>query len=249
MTAAPDSSNELPKAKRKRLLQQPPEVVQRWMRMKMIKGAHRLARIYMRWRLPRSERARGRALEEAFNTIKDQAIKLEHARYKASSTIMNIALFFMLAERDVFILKIDALTHPDEWTRKLYARVILLTIHELDLDKVSGRQLREALETIGASEELRKEAYQALRDLRTVQNKARKEFNLLRNATIGHRDSDALFQYRAIRNLKTEHVFAIAGEFYAGAKRFIDLVPRLMLESGNLAALLRQYVQSDKDKK
>jgi hypothetical protein len=38
-------------------------------------------------------------------------------------------------------IKIDALTHPDEWTRKLQARVILLTIYEWDADEVSGRAL------------------------------------------------------------------------------------------------------------
>jgi hypothetical protein len=69
---------------------------------------------------------------------------------------------------------------------------------------------------------------------------------VLRNATIAHRDADALLQYRAIRNLKTEMVFAISGEFYAAARRFIDVVPRLMLESGTFPALLRQYVQSGK---
>lgn len=212
----------------------------------MITAGRRLGRAYMRWRLPRLEKERRRALEQAFTTIKTNAIKFEHGPYQSTNTIFNIALFFLLAERDIDSLKIDALTHPDEWRRKLCARVILLTIHELDFDKVSGKPLRDALEAIGAPEHLRNEASQALRDVRTVQTRARKEFSALRNATIAHRDPDALLQYRAIRNLKTETVFAISGDFYSAARRFIDVVPRLMLESSTFAALLRQYALSGK---
>jgi hypothetical protein len=234
----------------RRVLNQPPHIVQRWMRMKVAGKAHRWAhsgaRLFMRWRLPRLERERRRALEQAFDAIKTQTIKLEHGAFSSTRTIFNIALFVLLAERDIDSLKIDALTHPEEWRRKLCARVILLTIHELDFDKVSGKPLRDALEAIGAPDALRKEAFQALREVRAVQTRARKEFSALRNATIAHRDPDALLQYRAIRNLDTDTVFAIAADFYVAARQFIDVVPRLMLESGSLGALLRQYVQSEK---
>jgi hypothetical protein len=229
----------------RRIFQQPPEVVRRWIRMKFIRAAPKVARAISRWRLFRSESKRRKALEGAFNEVKKQAIKLEHSRFRASSTIFNISLYFLLAERDIQALKIDALTHHDEWKRKLCARVILLTIHELDLDEVSGRSLRDALEQIGASDVLRKEASLALREIRVVQEKARKEFLPIRNAAIAHRDPDALLQYRSIRNLKVEVVLTIAGEFYSAAKRFIDLVPRLMLESSSMPALLRQYLRSD----
>lgn len=242
-----DSKNTPSKVVRRRILNQPPEVVRRWVRIKMMGGARKLALTIMRWRLPITEKKKKVALEEAFNEVKKQAIKFEHDRYQASNTIFNIALFFLLAERDIQSLKIDALTHRDEWTRKLCARVILLTIHELDLDKVSGQPLRQALEIIGAPEHLRNETSLALREVRAVQNKARKEFSAVRNATIAHRDPNALLQYRAIRNLKVEAVFSIAGEFYSAAGRFIELVPRLMQESSTFSALLRQYVRTDKD--
>lgn len=213
--------------------------------MKFVGAAPRVARVISRWRLLWREGRRRRALEGAFNEIKKQAIKFEHSRFRASNTVFNISLYFLLAERDIQALKIDALTHPDEWTRKLCARVILLTIHELNLDEVSGRSLRDALEEVGASDTLRKEASIALREIRSVQEKARKEFLAIRNAAIAHRDPDALLQYRSIRNLKVEVVLTIAGEFYSAARRFIDLVPSLILESSTMPALLRQYVKSD----
>jgi hypothetical protein len=85
-------------------------------------------------------------------------------------------------------LKIDALTHPDEWTRKLHARIILLTIYEWDADKVTGRGLKDALDTIQGSPALTVQAVDALRALRRVQRKVTKEYGFVRNAAIAHRD-------------------------------------------------------------
>lgn len=225
---------------RRHLLQQSPEVINRWIRRKIASAAPRIARFLMRRRLPLRERERREALESAFKTISAQAIKFEGKGYEACSTLFNIALFFLLAELDIQALKIDALTHPDEWTRKLCARIILLVIHEMDLDKVAGTKLQNALQLIGAPEHLRKEAIASLRAVRSVQNKVRREFAFLRNATIGHRDADALLQYRAIRNLKPEHVLTIAAEFYGAASGFITVLPKLMLESSSFPSLLRQ---------
>jgi hypothetical protein len=203
-----------------------------------------LARVVMRWWLPLRERKRSHALRSAFNVIRDEAIKSEERGFAASAIIINIALYFLIAERDIQCLKLDALTHPDEWKRKLCARVILLTIYEWDMDKVSGSSLRGALDSIGASERVRKEAVEALRLVRIVQKKARKEFGVLRNSTIAHRDADAVAQYHAINDLKTEDVFRIAVEFYKGAERFIALMPELILESGSTTALMRQWFQN-----
>lgn len=210
----------------------------------MLRIAPEVARWIARWRIPRAERHRRKALDSAFNEVKSQAIRFESTNFEARKIVLNIALFFMLAERDIACLKTDALTHPDEWTRKLFARVIILVIYELDLDKVSGRALQDALESIGASDSIRREAVDALRSVRAVQNKVRKEFSFLRNATIGHRDADALLQYRSIRDMNTNRVFQIAGEFYQAAEPFIRLMPRLMLETSSSSSLLKQMAKS-----
>lgn len=192
-----------------------------------------------RW-LPLKERAKHKTLEEAFEAIKSYAIKIEPSRYNASRVINNIALYLLIAERDIQALKIDALTHPDSWKRNLCARVILLTIHEWDMDKVSGGQLRKALDEVNASGETRTKAVEALRALRQVQRKLQTQFSFLRNATIAHRDPDALAQYRAIRNIDPMAVLKLASQFYAAADAYIALLPKLMLEIGSISGLLKQ---------
>jgi hypothetical protein len=161
--------------------------------------------------------------------------------FDASTTIFNIALFLLIAERDIQAVKIDALTHPDPWHRSLCARIILLTVHGRDLDKVTGQKLKQALETIKAPDTMKVAANDALRSVRKVQRRAETEFEFLRNATIAHRDPDAMAQFRAITQLDEMKVLGLAAEFYSAADAFINLVPKLMLQSATFPSVLAQF--------
>lgn len=200
-----------------------------------------IARFFIRRILPLKERARHAALQGALGEVAAQAARtLEHG-FEASTVVLNIALFLLIAERDIQAVKIDALTHPDPWRRSISARIILLTIHEWDMDKVAGQKLKQALDTINASDTLKESAVAALRSIRNVQRRARKEFAFLRNATIAHRDPDALTQYRAITQLDEMRVLGLAAEFYAGADAFIALLPRIIHQSSTFPGLLAQF--------
>lgn len=207
------------------------------------------ARIVMRPWLSFSERGRRRALEAAFDSLLAAATKDTAKNFPASATLLNIGLFLLLAERDIQCLKIDALTHADEWHRKLCLRVIILTIHEWDFDKVGGRALKDALESAEIATDVRKEAVAALRDLRAVEGKVRKTFGSLRNSTIAHRDADALAQYQAIRDIDETKVFEIVGEFYAGVSSFTNVLIRLMAGSITQRSLLHQWLRTDQAQK
>jgi hypothetical protein len=200
-----------------------------------------LARIVMRRVLPIQERKRRRALRSALSTVAIETEKSAARGFDASTSVLNVALFFLIAERDIQAVKIDALTHPDPWRRSVCARFILLTIHEWDMDKVAGQKLKQALRIAGAPEEAKKAAIDALRAVRTVQRKAQKEFAFLRNATIAHRDPDAMAQYNAITTLNEMKVIALASEFYAAADSFVNLMPKLILQTATLPSLLAQY--------
>lgn len=221
-------------------------VVQRYMRRRIRSWTHAVVRAFMRWRLPRLERKRKQALEATFETAKYYAIRHETGNFPAITLLFNVSLYLLLASRDIQALKIDALTHPDEWTRKLHARIILLTIYEWDADKVTGRGLKDALDAIQASAALKAQAVDALRALRLVQRKVAKEYSFVRNAAIAHRDPNALVQYRAIRDLDVEKVFATAIEFFQAVERFMPVLTSLMLESGTWPALLRQWRPKDR---
>lgn len=180
--------------------------------------------------------------------MKYYAIKNESGRFRGTSTMFNIGLYLLIAHRDIQAVKIDALTHPNEWNRKLSARIILLTIYEWDADKVTGRTLKDALDSMMIPDELKSETIAVLRRLRLVQRKVTKKFTFVRNATIGHRDPDALAQYRAIRDLNIGEVMEIAVEFFAAVEQFVTALTKIMQTGNSLQSYLRQWFESEKNK-
>jgi len=194
----------------------------------------------MRRILPFKERGRDKAIAITLTEVAKQTARSRRLGFESSATLLNIGLFFLIADRDIQSIKVDALTHPDPWKRSIYARIILLTIHELDLDKVAGGKLRIALENAGLSEEMRHQVTQALRAVRTAQQRAQKQFSFLRNATIAHRDPDAFLQYKSIIQINELEVLRIAADFYAGTQLFLKVLPQLLLQVGTWPGLIKQ---------
>ena len=213
----------------------------RWGRRVRHRWAIALARRWARWKLPRKERLNRKVTLETFETIRYYAHRNEDGKMKGVATLFNIGLYLMIAHRDIQAIKIDALTHPDEWTRKLNARIILLTIYEWDADQVTGRALQEAMDLMLIPDDLRREANETLRRLRKVQERAKKKFQFIRNAAIAHRDPNALVQYRAIRDLNVKDVWDIAAEFFAEIEKFIGIQARIMIAGNTPQSHLRQW--------
>jgi hypothetical protein len=207
-----------------------------------------LARFVMRLVLPFRERERRNALKGALETLAVQTERSAGRNLDASTVILNAALFFLIAERDIQAAKIDALTHPDQWHRSLAARVILLTIHGRDMDKVAGQKLRKALDTIKASEPLKVAAIDSLRIMRKVQKKVESEYDFLRNATIAHRDADALAQYRAITQLDERKVLHLAADFYTATESLVATLTQVIEQSGTLSSVLAQLSEHEAKK-
>ena len=182
----------------------------------------------MRPRLVWAERKRNRALASTLEVLAFQAAKARRLGFEANAVVLNLGLFFLIAERDIQAVKIDALTHPDPWKRRLATRIILLTIHELEIDKVAGRKLTQALDEGAVPEGLKREVTEAMRAIRKAQENAQYQFKYLRDRTIAHRDRDAVKQYQDIIQIDEMKMMKIATEFYAGTEKFINMIPRLL---------------------
>lgn len=233
----------MPGSKRK-LLQQRKELIERYVRLAIYRKtimqsraiARRLARLKLLW----NERRKTRILESTLKTVAFEAARARKSGFEAITNILNLGLFFLIAERDIQAVKIDALTHSDPWRRSLAARIMLLTIHELDIDKVAGGKLRQALQDGKVPEELQNAVTEAMRTIRKAQSKAQRQFANLRNSTIAHRDPDAIRQYRDIVEIDGLDVVNTAAEFYKGTHLFIEVLPQLVAHLGTWPALLGQ---------
>ena len=202
--------------------------------------ARAAARKLTRPRLQLSERKRKSVLASTLATFAKEAAKAKRLNFQASAAVLNLGLFFLIAEKDIQAVKVDALTHSDAWQRSLCARVILLTIHELDIDKVAGNKLRLAMADAKVPDKMQKDVASSLRTVRKAQEKAQRKFAFLRNSTIAHRDADAVLQHRAITELDSVEVVKIAAEFYEGTHAFMGVLPELLKLVGTIPGLLNQ---------
>ena len=151
--------------------------------------ARRLARPILWWRMAKKDRALGRAI----TVIAAQTVKAKELKFDSSAYFLNAALYLAIGLRDINSVATDAVTHPNRWKRSICARMAILTICELDLDKVaSGTSLLDAIERSGVSESTKRQAVDRLRSARAVQGRIRKEFADTRNSAIAHRHEDAL---------------------------------------------------------
>lgn len=231
---------------KRRLFQQPKKVVERfvrlWMRRKGASIGHAIGRRNARRSLTRSEKHRSTVLAQTLDIVAREAIRSRRLKLRSSEAVLNLGLFFLVAERDIQAAKIDALTHPDAWMRSLAARVILLTIYELDLDKAGGVRLRRALLDADVPAEVQKELAGAMRTIRAAQQKAQKQFEHLRHSTIAHRDSDAILQYRSIKQIDGLKVVRTSVEFYKGVHAFMAVMPKVLSHVSSTHGVIAQLV-------
>ena len=166
---------------------------------------------------------------------------------ECTQALMNMGLFYLLAENDIQAVKIDALTHPDEWKRKLSLRIILLTIYEWDMGKVAGKNLKTLLSRSLVPEEVQNELFESLRTLKKAQRKAAKILHQSRNSVIAHRDANALAQVETIESLNAKEVFGAAEDFYASSERFMGAFSKVLLKAGSLHGLFAFMRNKKKD--
>lgn len=234
------------RGQKRKLFNQPQAVINRWFAIKTIRiirpYVESAARLFLRIKLVIQERKHSRALKSALETTIREFRKLDSSKFEELKIFFNLSLFFLMAEKDIQSVKIDALSHPDKWKRNLSLRVMLLTIHEWDMAKVApANKLNEAYETADICQEIRDDMTKSLRKINKAHSKAKKLLAQTRNATIAHRDTDAMLQYELISTLDTMEIMKITASFYEGADLFIQTLPRLILEAGSFSSLMKQY--------
>lgn len=219
-------------------LDAPREVQARYYRKKYWRKADALARAYSRLTLTFKERQKNKELKRTLETYKRESLRAKQKGNECVQSLMNMGLFFLLAENDIQSVKIDALTHPDQWKRNLSLRVVLLTIYEWDMGKVTTRGLDELLTRSAVDSQVQTELFSSLRAVKKAQRKAAKLLHESRNSVIAHRNPDALAQLRTIENLKAKDVFGAAEEFYSASHGFMHAFANVLLQAGSFEGLV-----------
>jgi hypothetical protein len=215
----------------------PFSVQKRYFQVKFSKYVIYINRLYLHKYLTLKEFRKNRLLSNILETYKIEMKKTYMFSNECVKKLMNLGLYCLIAEKDIQTVKIDALTHPNSWKRSLSLRIILLTIYEWDMSKVGSNDFKMLLSQSSVDNELQQEFFKALRLLRKSQKDAAKLLRFARNATIAHRDSDALLQLETIESLNTKEVMSITEEFYISVSVFSDVFSKVLLQAGSMNGL------------
>jgi hypothetical protein len=233
------------KNRKRSILHQPAKVIERWARHKIFSYMPELIRLRAKLKFNSSdERARVRVLEEIYRVIKKQLVLLDGDKFTASKTIYNLALYFLIIERDIASIKWQAIHHKDEWARNFFARMLLLILHEIEIDRLAGRSLVDAMNTLDVPGDLQSKINRSLRKIRAIQKKSEKKFGGIRNAAIAHRDPDALVQCGFIQNVNIYEIFSVGAEYFTAAEDFIGCLTLLIEQSGSPRGLIKQLLSN-----
>jgi hypothetical protein len=236
--------------KYKSIFDAPPEVITRYYRSKYTRKfwphVEAATRRYSRITLTLRERKKNRVLRSTLETFKREAARANSKGNECIQALMNMGLFYLLAENDIQAVKVDALTHPDEWKRKLSLRIILLTIYEWDMGKVAGKDLKGLLSRSSVPDDIQSELIESLRTLKKAQRRAAKILREPRNSVIAHRDADALSQVKIIESLNANDVFGAAEEFYASSDRFMHALAKALSQASSFQGLVAFLLNKEK---
>lgn len=220
----------------------PPEVITRYYRGKFTRKfrphVEAATRRYSRVTLTLRERKKNKVLRSTLETFKREAARANSNGSECMQALMNMGLFYLLAESDIQAVKIDALTHPDEWKRKLSLRIMLLTIYEWDMGKTTGKNLKSLLTQSSVSNELQSELFDSIKVLKKAQIRSKNMLREPRNSVIAHRNADALSQIKIIEGLNASDVFGAAEEFYASSDKFMHALAKVLSQAGSLQGLV-----------
>jgi len=233
------------KKEKKKLLDQPQHIIQRWFAIKTIRVFRPFIEgiflLKLRVTLTYQERKRKQAINEALKIVLKEYKKIQNTDYSASKDVFNIALFYLLAERDLQAIKIDAFSHPNKWKRNLSLRIMLLIIHERDISKVaSGETMKNIYENTPVSNKTKDSTVSAIRQLNKAHKKTQKILVDMRNNTIAHREPNAMLQNDLIEKLDIHNIKATIIEYFEASNNFFNILPTLLIESGTLSSLVLQ---------
>ena len=154
-----------------KLLNKPKHIQERYFRLKFYKKFNpflmKILLLKLRISLTISERKRLKVLDSTFDTMLKERERLDKDKFQALNELYNISMFFLLAEKDLAAIKIDAFTHLNPWKRNLSLRIMLLIIHERDITKVaSGKTLNYIYSHLEIDENLKKRFIDSFRNMK-----------------------------------------------------------------------------------
>ena len=202
-----------------------------------------------RFRTWRRERKRLLVLDRTIDIIRSEQSKAQAQELIHRSRVYNVALYVLLIDRDLSILKTLMVSSFDPWLLRFASRQIALTLYEAcdDLTTVLGKDFRDSLAAIELKEIDIKDFNTVCKRLNAFKNEHHQFlYHDIRNAVTAHRMQDSLKFLQAIEAIDPLRVFRLGGDFYEIIGLLLAFVTKSLLHMSQLPIALKEILASPK---
>lgn len=201
-------------------------------------------RLRCRARSRPKSKARALALETTRNTLRS-ATQLNSGNLK---TVFNVGMYLLLLDQDLAFFTDDLVCAIGDRRRAFIAKHEAVLLYEAaeDLPQLLGREFRNAVKAVGASEDLLDRLNSVSSDFNTFWQTHREFLGTLRKTLAAHRDHDALLYSESLQLLKPLEVMARAADLSELINRLVGILIELTRLTANPTNILRDMMASSK---
>lgn len=167
--------------------------------------------------------------QQSIDDISQLLTDFKKYKYHKHDSFFNLCIFSSIVDIDLTILLEKVSLAKREQEKKLYVRVIALTIVDY-LDNISvliGRDCLAELKNNNMTEFL--DEFKSIhRNFSTFKKNNERVLRDIRNNTIAHKSKDALKLNELIRNIEIEIIYNFGIELKKYSKDFIDLSTKII---------------------
>ena len=174
----------------------------------------------------RKEKAILGALESvSFAKQRAKKIQFDHV-----AGLYNASQFCMICELDLSILHFDLYMANTPWRKKLYARLLAMTLVECveDITQLLGKEFRQNLDKAITKNDYKQKLNPIVKALTEFKKKHERNFRDIRNIAVAHRDQNAERQLVTINKIDPKMLGNLSLEFMGLLLPFTTMMTEFM---------------------
>ena len=183
---------------------------------------------------------------DALESISSTREKAEKIRFTHAAQLYNASQFCLICELDLSILIVSLTLADTQWRKKLYARLLAMTLVESveDIAQLLGKRFRENLDKAMTSGDYKQKLNPIVKNLTEFKKKHERALRDIRNIAAAHRDQDAKHQLATINKVDPKVLTNLSFEFVDLLSPFTKLMTNLMNDMGKQWNLVAKVIDA-----
>ena len=167
----------------------------------------------------------------ALENISATRQKAEKNQFEHVVRLYNASQFCLICELDLSILVFDLSMADTQWRKKLYARLLAMTLVECveDITQLLGKEFRKSLDKAIAKNDHKQKLNPIVKALTEFKKKHERDLRVIRNIAAAHRDQDAARQLSIINKIDPKTLQNLSLEFVELLLPFTTMMTEVMI--------------------